>query len=143
MYQAGLVYGVDGFGKYPAGGNVNQYRTITKDGNTYLVRLFSVFNNDPHNGTTGTNIANMQGTEWMELVYRISEHNPLGTTDNFVAETIPCNGVLAKEAFNTSGSVKTCIGSGYTVGHISNQSGNATYSNLRFWKPVLELVDNA
>lgn len=140
LYVKGLVYGEDGFGKFPSGSGVPQNTTISKNGYTYKVRLFNVFNTDPHNGSTGTNIANMRGSEWAELVYRIASSNPYGTSDNFETNSFPCNGVLAKEAFNTQGTIKTCVGQGTSVGIISNQSGNATHKTFRYWKPLLELV---
>ena len=76
LYSKGLVYGTDDIGIAPTGTPTNQLKIVTKNGFNYKVRLLRGTSIEPHNGTYGTYLAIIQGSEWNELMYRVSSANP-------------------------------------------------------------------
>ena len=87
LCSRGLVYGADDNCVAPIGTPTNQLTIVSKDGYNYKVRLIRGSSVDPHNGTLGTNLAITQGSEWNELMYRVSSANPNDTSDNFAMYT--------------------------------------------------------
>lgn len=73
IYQAGLVYGVDGPGlfPYPEDQPVNQYRTVTINGTEYLVRLLKGGDVDLIFSTPATDFVGTYRSEWSRLFYPI------------------------------------------------------------------------
>lgn len=80
IYQAGCVYGVDGFGSNPSGGNVDQNTIVTIDGKDYRVSLLKGTNTDPGGEDTATFDPSYTHTsEWNRLMYPI--HSGVHTDD--------------------------------------------------------------
>lgn len=134
IYNAGLVYGVDGNGKYPTATPTNQYTTVssvdTKNrANTYLVQLPSGAPTDPETRTTIP--FNSQGlfTELLRMV-----------PDLLINQNNLDNTRIGEYQYSqTSSSVTTnAIGVGATLANgtrgISVSKAATTYG----WRPILE-----
>ena len=152
LYSKGLVYGTDDNGLAPTGTPTNQMRIVSKNGFNYKVRLIRGSSINPHNGTSGFNVAITQGSEWNELMYRVSSANPNGTGESFAMYT---DAQLNIGHGHGSGSSRYrytwcqeqhSVGSTYRVirGSISVDSLNTITSSLTNfcigWRPVLELI---
>jgi hypothetical protein len=146
IYSRGLVYGTDDNGLAPTGTPTNQLRVVSKDGFNYKVRLIRGSSIDPHNGTSGTNLAISQGSEWNELMYRVSSANPNGTGENFAMYTdaqlniTSGNGtyIWCQEQYSVGSTSRVFRGSN-SVGYLSNNTSSFTGSS-RGWRPALELI---
>ena len=146
LYSKGLVYGTDDNGLAPTGTPTNQLRIVSKNGFNYKVRLIRGSSIDPHNGTYGVNLVITQGSEWNELMYRVSNANPNGTSENFAMYTDvqlninSGNGryTLCQEQYEVGGIYRVIRGLS-PVGHLYySSSSNAGY--YRGWRPILELI---
>ena len=146
MYSKGLVYGTDNNGLAPTGTPTNQLRIVSKNGFNYKVRLIRGSSIDPHNGTNGTNLAITQGSEWNELMYRVSSANPNGTSENFAMYTdaqlniTTGNGTYSwtQEQYS-AGNTNRVIRGHSSVGYlVFNTSSNT--NGYRGWRPALELI---
>lgn len=72
IYQAGCVYGVDGYGTHPSGGQVDQGTIVAIGGNDYRVRLIKGAGVDPLNTMDfGYDLPESHGSEWNRLMYPI------------------------------------------------------------------------
>lgn len=138
LYNAGAVYGVNGPGPFDAGEPVNQYRTITKDGNTYLIRLIE--------GTVDPSTLDSPtvGSEYDDLIpacIRKSSYN----SERVIWDHIASSDIFRSSNFLTQ-SVRTV--SGTTAGTIlcrgaANDPTQSTAGGAAVgyrWFPVLELV---
>ena len=76
IYNAGAVYGLDGFGPYTSGTNVNQNRILTIGDYSYRIRLMTGAHINPY--TRGDNCSDNGGenSEWNELIYRVHDIIP-------------------------------------------------------------------
>ena len=145
LYSKGLVYGTDDNGLAPTGTPTNQMRIVSKNGFNYKVRLIRGSSIDPHNGTYGTNLAFSQGSEWNELMYRVSSANPNGTSENFAMYTdaqlnfTSSNGTYTwcQEQYSTGSTFR--VVRGYYVGYLSSLTSSDTDSTIG-WRPALELI---
>ncbi|AXF51138.1 putative virion structural protein 14 [Salmonella phage SPAsTU] len=72
LYNAGLVYGTNDFGKTPLGdaGAVNQRTVIEINGLEYILRLPRISAKPTSEYITGT--ADMQGSEWKDVISRLN-----------------------------------------------------------------------
>lgn len=145
LYALGLVYGVDGPGKYPATPAVNQLKYVVKEspeGNWFLkFRLPDVTTVDPYVSTNAT--AEIPGSEWMDLIAPvITGNHPLaGTWDKFSVYELGMTGntfdyTMATYASNPLNTLVRGIGfnAGITVPKTSMTS------SLQY-RPVMELMD--
>lgn len=127
LYNAGLVYGVDGMGprEYNTLTAVNQQRIITAANNQFKVRLptalppgadltkdYSTVANTATIAAGGTGVYtfdsydtnyDLTGSEWNDLIYKVLSWSPAGQRgENFVAldATIAFNGAIAGTGLN-------------------------------------------
>lgn len=151
IYNAGLVYGVAGNGKYPpTTGGVDQLKTVTIGGRSYIVRLLKGADDDPNNLTY--NVAHPAGThnsEWAQLVLRTSANDPNGShwesfsdvelgMDDAIADRISwCQETWASRD-GTYRVTRGVYGQALTFGYVTY----ATNVISLMWRPVLELIDN-
>jgi hypothetical protein len=143
LYDAGLIYGVDGIGKYPNEVGVSQRRLLTKNNHFFKVRLFSGSLTDPTTVLSGTYPEAHRGSEWLRLMAMVCKTPPaeytgvradLYTVNELTYSTIPwmqeTRGDATTEAlcyylnlFQATAATKTQVGTDYS------------------WRPVLELID--
>ena len=146
LYSKGLVYGTDDNGLHPTGTPTNQLKHVSKDGFDYKVRLLKGSFEDPYLG--GNNVTNpplTYGSEWNELMYRVSSANPNGTEDNFELYTDAQLGINSstgsynstQEQYGASGTNRVMCGHS-SVGYL-NAVGSSDASLYRGWRPVLVL----
>ena len=146
LYSNGLVYGTDDYGLAPTGTPTNQLRIVSKDGFKYKVRLIRGSSRDPHNGTLGGNLAITQGSEWNELMYRVSSANPIGTSENFTMYSDTQLNISSGNGRYTWCQEQYRLGSTYRVVRGSHSAGclnnfRSSYTAYsRGWRPVLELI---
>lgn len=151
LYEAGLVYGVDGPGPHPvASGPVNQMRTVVIEGKTYIVRLLKGADVNPSSlNLDGIDPPGSQKSEWSRIFA------PL-TVDGFASYTGPKLANYAGEDFGTgepgeAGRVSWVQESPTIPGNLRNARGgpvldridgfNPAAAALGYgWRPVLELV---
>ena len=142
IYNAGVVFGVDGFGPYNSGVGVLQNKRITIGGFEYKIRLLTGGNGNP---------ATSSGGEWNGLMYRIHTSDPLNLDnnlwDNFVNNDLGIG-------LSNSGSGSWCQETYYYQPLYPNLSvlrgitGISSYTNqlksepslFSSWRPVLELI---
>lgn len=156
LYSKGLVYGVNGFGRYPVGLNTNQYRTITISGRVYKCRLMTGADTDPSTSSVGLDIVGTRNSEWSALFYPIIIDDP-----NIVSYTGPklanyTDAELQMTFINntaTPGTYAWCqekhprdtftnarVQRGrYGAAQMNLNEYNATHANFG-WRPILELV---
>lgn len=161
IYQAGVVYGVDGFGVTPSGGDVDQGTVVTVGGKDYRVRLLRGAASDPTTDSTGYDIVESHGSEWNRLMYPI--HSGVHTTaGNPTTHTDPSaepygtwaqysdDDLLVDNPFGTgvySWCQETTATTTNRIGRGASgitRTGSPTATNnhtLRGWRPVLELVE--
>ena len=145
LYSKGLVYGTDDIGLFPTGTPTNQLKIVSKDGFNYKVRLIRGSSTDPRNGLIGTNKPISQGSEWNELMYRVSSANPNGTSENFAMYTDAQLNItsgfgrytICQEQYSVGSTVRVIRGG--SVGHLSYFTSSNTYPSWG-WRPVLELI---
>ena len=144
LYNAGLVYGERGNGKYiPASGGVDQLRYKFKDeGNTrwfLKYRLPYGFNQDP------AATSDVSGSEWNDLIYRVvtGDASVIGRWDNIAPSLFSFNGtaisssVVETDASNVSNTFYRGSTPIMAVAATVKSSGNSQAG----WRPVLELFD--
>lgn len=83
LYLAGLVYGVDGVGKYPYTTQVNQLRTIEIAGKTYKARLMKGADSDSYayNNYNVNDPVGSRNSEYTEIIKPLID----GTVANFTS----------------------------------------------------------
>ena len=146
MYSNGLVYGTDDYGLVPTRTPTNQIRVVSKNGFNYKVRLIRGSSIDPHNEAAGTNLVITQGSEWNELMYRVSSANPNGTSENFAmyseAQLNISMGTGAytwcQEQFSVGSTSRVIRGNNF-VGFINNYT-SSNKNTCWGWRPILELI---
>lgn len=138
LYQAGLVYGVDGPGPSPSpsGSPVNQLRALTLGEHFLTVRLLTGGDADP---------AAEAGGEWNRLLYAVHQDDPnvdkwgVNYTD---ADLNTTNGdgrtTWCQETGVDDAGIRVLRG-GLSVSHFNPYSSTASSSNIG-WRPVLELT---
>lgn len=146
LYSKGLVYGTDDNGVAPTGTPTNQLKIVSKNGFNYKVRLIRGSSIDPYDGTYGGNLAITQGSEWNELMYRVSGANPNGTSENFAMYSnaqlniANANGVYTwcQEQYDVGSPSRVLRGS-ISVGHLGSATTSYALSDVG-WRPALELI---
>lgn len=152
LYDAGLVYGVDGPGFGNAGADVNQKRQVTIGPDTFWVRLMRGYNDDPATypaGTVVTEPTEAFTCEWDDLVYPLTIWCPVVQRMANVASLLPSalvgspGGIWVQEK-----AVNAVNGSAVTRGTaassrigIANRAVYTYGTNTPYWWPVLELID--
>lgn len=140
IYQAGAVYGVDGNGPDPSGGNTNQMTTVNKSGSTMKVQLCTGADANPYTNQDGV------GSYWNELMYRIHSDTPSeqngGNWANFSDSYIVVGSGNGRRSWcqesGGSGSLRVYRGSASLAGFGIN---SPTPSNsTRGWRPALVVI---
>lgn len=148
LYQKGLVYGVNGNGKFPSGTPTNQLRTIKIDDRIYKVRLLRGANIDPTPQLRGSSLSGTSNSEFNKIFMPISaESTPLYTGPKLA------NYSTAELGFNSGqGSWTFCIESettntnlatarGYSsVNRVDGSTKSLTNINTIGWRPCLEYI---
>lgn len=145
LYSFGLVYGVNGPGKYPASPPVNQFKYAIKNSpekDWFLkFRLPDVTTVDPYVSANGG--SEIPGSEWEDLIGRviIGAHPNAGTWDKLIPGDlgIGTSSFDYTTATNSSNTAQTLVrGQGLSDG--ISVLKTATSSSHRY-RPVLELID--
>ena len=81
IYSRGAVYGTNDDGLFPRGTPTNQFTQVSKNGNTFTVRLLTGAASDPIDTTNRDQPDSCTfdlggGSEWNELIYRIHQDEP-------------------------------------------------------------------
>lgn len=155
LYDAGLVFGVDGPGPYNAGADVNQKKTVTIGPDTYMVRLMRGYNDDYSVFPSSASVPEPTETftcEWDDLVYPLYQFVPTVQRISNVMSYTPAqmrvdsyyaNWVQEKNSANSSGAIRRG-GSGagrQKVTFRAYDSYTAAGSPYGWW-PVLELIES-
>ncbi len=145
LYNAGLVYGVDGPGPFNSGIEVNQMKTVNKGDSTFIVRLMTG-TDDPATvrPTAGRPTSN---SEWNRVFYPLiigndSLYLPSVKFDSRPASELAQLDGVGYQAFVQDVGDTTAnriIRGGSSLMHYINQIP-ASYSSNTGWRPVLELV---
>lgn len=160
IYQAGAVYGVDGYGPYPSGTNADQNTTVTIGTSDYRVRLLRGVNADFVNSSFGYDISNTHGSEWNRLLYpahsgnHSNTSNPATHTDpnaasfgswaqysdsELLVDDAPNLGIFSFTQETTSDVNSRVLRGGNGITYL-NRTTTTHLSTQRGWRPVLELV---
>ena len=143
LYSEGLVYGTDDNGLFPTGTPRNQLRIVSKNGFYYKVRLIRGSSSPLHNRTNGVKLAITQGSEWNELMYRVSSTKPNGTSENFAMYTdtqlnITSGYTWCQEQYRL-GSTSRVLRGNSSVDYLPYLTSSNTNTSWG-WRPVLELI---
>ncbi|QVW55797.1 hypothetical protein pEaSNUABM9_00216 [Erwinia phage pEa_SNUABM_9] len=139
LYQAGLVYGTDDTGKYPAGTPVNQSKimTLTKsEGRFYLrIRLPTISLQDPDPSPNGTLVpANVAGS-MLDMLLKVRN----GTWEsNNNSEWTAANILYQNSATSTANCRYGTLAAG-----TASIVGKTSQSTSWYWWPIVELVDTS
>lgn len=146
LYAAGLVYGVDGPGNYPAAsGSVNQLKLVNIGKDVFKVRLFRAFTsavNDGYWGNTSTspiagNSPWLSESEWSSMCQSLIQ----GVSSNYAG---PKWSVYPSTSFLASGRTavmrETCSNTAYALLGSNVQITGGLKTSSGWWYPVLELI---
>src|SRR5690554_107694 len=137
LYQAGLVYGTDGYGTYPYDTGVEQYTTVEvndADGlHTLIIRLPRGHDTDPAEPTTPS-----VTSEWTMLLDRVLAIHP-DPWDTFTPTDLGGNRSLLMES-NDANTSRALVRGWGVDGTQYITSITKTTSDYAGWRPVLELV---
>lgn len=146
LYAAGLVYGVDGPGAFPAAsGQVNQQRFVNIGSDVFKVRLFNPFVAGTIDGNWNRlstspiagNSPFLSESEWSMLCQSLIQ----GVSS---AYTGPKWGIYPSSSFLASGrtafSMNTCTDNTYAVIVSNTQITGGLKTAISWWYPVLEFV---
>lgn len=144
IYVNGLVYGTDDTGlQKVAYTQVNQARTVHKDGHLLRVRLLKGASDD---------VSKLGGREWNDLIYRVYSGDPSGSNwANFTDEDLGTNNApgsnsWVQERYETTNIEPSFIlRGGYSSSGIHNATrlrnlNHLIVSGYNGWRPCLELV---
>lgn len=80
LYQAGLVYGVNGTGRSPMGDSTNQLKIVKSGGFKYRLRLIQGADANPSGSLYNVpDPIEYRNSEWTRLLMRVSEKDPSAT----------------------------------------------------------------
>ena len=146
LYAAGLVYGEDGPGKYPApSGAVNQLKLVNIGSDVFKVRLFSIILPTVDDGYWGVgSTAPLAGnspwvseSEWSSMCQSLIQ----GVASNYAG---PKWSVYPSTSFLASGRTavmkETCNNTTYVTIGSNVQLTSALKTASGWWYPVLELI---
>lgn len=135
-YNKGIVFGVNGNGPQSVIAGVNQYKTITIKGHTYLVRLPSVNLTYPYSSD-----ADVKKSEWGRMMQSVDKNSsataPDGTKWASLDLGIPGKHCMTQQLTSNQANA-ICIGyeSVLSVSSLGRESSNTNVA----WRPVLELI---
>lgn len=136
FYNKGLVYGVNGNGPQTAIAGVNQYKTITIKGHTFLVRLPSV-----NLTSLYTSDADVKKSEWGRMMESVDKNSsataPDGTKWASLELGIPGKHCMTQQL---TGNQINAICIGYESVLTPSSLGRDTSNVNVAWRPVLELI---
>lgn len=148
LYNAGLVYGERGFGKYPVGSGVDQFKVKGKseDGRSWplKIRLMKGYESDP----AAPDTTPYEQSEYDQLFLRalnLSGKPYYGTFDKIpesatINSSAPYWCVYVQESYLGKETTDAAL-----RGYINNTTGtyqdSKTASSPHNWRPVIELVD--
>jgi hypothetical protein len=143
LYNAGLVYGVDGNGYAPTGTPTNQFKILNVGKDVLKLRLFTADSNpDPTSFLSQQLLTsggvNITGSEWVSLIYAIVGNAPAGYSG-------PKWSIFSSNSFGWGGrkivTQRTMSNSASNAQHVDNvYSYAAPKAELNYWLPVLELI---
>lgn len=146
LYAAGLVYGVDGPGNYPAAsGQVNQLKLVNIGSDVFKVRLFRAFTEATNDGywnraSTSPIAGNspfLSESEWSSMCQSLIQ----GVASNYAG---PKWGVYPSSSFLASGRtavmMESCSDSSYALLGSNVQITGGLKTSSGWWYPVLELI---
>lgn len=156
LYDAGLVFGVDGPGPYNAGADVNQKKTVTIGPDTYMVRLMRGYNDDytVFASTTSVNEPIEPFTcEWDDLVYPLYQYVPvaqrMANVASYTREQLRLQNQYAnwvQEKATSAASSSALRRGAPAVGRnaVATRTGDsyAAAGTPYGWWPVLELIES-
>lgn len=148
LYALGCVYGTNNGGPIDLDFTVNQLTMVEKNGVTYIVRLPRGLNvSTPSSNITGDDPPITHGSEWNDLMYRVSstvpnsqvERNWEEFSDDELGFTLGAtnDGSLCQE--RRLDNTNYVFLRGYTK--VSNTSGGFLISTGYHWRPVLEVIN--
>ena len=146
LYAAGLVYGVDGPGNYPAAsGSVNQLKLVNIGSDVFKVRLFRTFVEGTNDGTWNRastspiagNSPFLSESEWSSMCQSLIQ----GVSSNYAG---PKWAVYPSTSFLASGRTavmrESCADTTYALLGSNVQITGGLKTSSGWWYPVLELV---
>lgn len=147
LYAAGLVYGVDGPGNYPAGsGSVNQLKLVSIGKDVFKVRLFAIsqpaevddgYWNRSSTALIAGNISWLSNSEWSSMCQSLIQ----GVSSNYAG---PKWGIYPSNSFLALGRTavmkESCSDTTYATTGSNTQIAGALKTTGGWWYPVLELV---
>lgn len=136
LYQQGLVYGVDGVGKYPLGSGVNQNKIVTWGKYKFRVRLMKCVMADP--GVASAQDPFPNTSEWGRLMYPISNATVAADCENGEKWASLDLAVTGVRLFCQESSLSNTANSLTTLG--IKTGGAASKTTTGQWRPLLELV---
>lgn len=149
LYAAGLVFG-DGVGyNLPNGYSTPQDTRVSRDGNTFKVRLITGSPTNPYPSINSPHFPTVySGSEWNELLLRTTEYTftpqndgkwDLIPTGDMFTNLEGINQILCQEISVSKGNV---LVRGRTVSstHFAGYAEDVTFSTKAQWRPVLELI---
>lgn len=149
LYQAGLVYGVDGTGLSPIGSPVNQLKIVKSGGFKYRLRVVRGADENPSGSLY--NVPDPDGyknSEWTRLLMRCSDQDPSATfwerfTDDDLGHTNGGNTHLSWCYETHPFSVNHRVSRGYpSITGVAASNGTTTEGGgLKMsWRPCLEYI---
>lgn len=146
LYAAGLVYGVDGPGNYPAAsGSVNQLKLVNIGSDVFKVRLFRAFIEGTNDGTWNRastspiagNSPFLSESEWSSMCQSLIQ----GVASNYAG---PKWAVYPSTSFLASGRTavmrESCADTTYALLGSNVQITGGLKTSSGWWYPVLELI---
>lgn len=156
LYDAGLIYGVDGPGPFNYNANVNQLRMVKKGAYTFKVRTITGDTTETANGfssnNSGQNDTGVRKSMFTELIYRMVGEKITGYEEKKFANVDLSSIVTINGHEITREIVKTGTGSGVVVARGTGYTSRPSVSTYTFmssftslnqpwsWRPVLELM---
>ena len=143
LYNAGLVYGVDGNGYAPTATPTNQFKILNVGTDVLKIRLLSADSNpDPTTFvsqqllTSGP--ANVTGSEWVSLVYALIQNAPVGYSGPKWSLISPNSFAWGGRKVHTQRTINNSPSSAQHVDNVYSYASPKTEAN--YWLPVLELI---
>lgn len=146
LYAAGLVYGVDGPGNFPAAsGSVNQLKLVNLGSDVFKVRLFKTFTSAVDDGywnrsSTAPIAGNspwVSEAEWEAVTQSLIQ----GVASNYAG---PKWGIYPSTSFLASGRTavmkESCSDNTYAILASNVQITGGLKTSSGWWYPVLELI---
>lgn len=145
LYDCGVIYGVDGGGSNsPRSYAVDQMTILEKGSDKFIVRTMKGYNADPFvYSSGGLNAVEADGSEWNDLLYRVSATVTAPPLDKFEQFTNQELDFSNKQTWvqETPTAASTARGMrGYNDVRYTSYAGGSSNNATRTWRPVLVYV---